>query len=76
MSLLLLTPAAAGGLPRELAASLKGLLDQSQRRQTLKEAMAVAAQRLLAGPEDNVSELKTLLALASHQDVQVLIAHL
>ncbi|GAX79807.1 hypothetical protein CEUSTIGMA_g7247.t1 [Chlamydomonas eustigma] len=63
--------AAAGGLPRELASSLKGLLDQSQRRQALKEAMAVAAQKLLSGPEDHVSELKILLALANNQDSQV-----
>eukprot|EP00955_Chlamydomonas_euryale_P020700 219372-Chlamydomonas_euryale.AAC.1 len=30
--------------------------------------MAEAAQKLLSGPEDNVAELKTLLALASNPD--------
>ena len=63
--------AALGGLPATLAASLKSFHDQGQRWQALKEAMAVAAQKLLSGPEDHVGELKTLLAMATNQDMQV-----
>ena len=62
--------AALGGLPASLVASLKNFHDQGQRRQALKEAMAVSAQKLLAGPEDHVGELKTLLALAINEDSQ------
>lgn len=32
--------------------------------------MAVAAQKLLAGPEDNVGELRTLLTLGTNDDPQ------
>lgn len=63
--------AALGGLPASLVASLKNFHDQGQRRQALKEAMALSAQKLLAGPEDHSGELKTLLALAINEDMQV-----
>ena len=66
-----MTTAALGGLPAALASSLKNFHDQGQRRQALKEAMALSAQKLLSGPEDHVGELRTLLALATNQDMQV-----
>ena len=31
----------------------------------------MSAQKLLSGPEDHVGELKTLLAMATNQDMQV-----
>ena len=37
----------------------------------MQEAMAVAANKLLTGPEDNVVEIKTLNALVADSDQQV-----
>ncbi len=45
--------------------------DRQKRQQAAMEAMAAAAQKLLAAPEDNVSELRTLNALVVDKDMAV-----
>lgn len=45
-------------------------MDREQRLNKAKEAMAVAANALLSGPEDHVGELRTLVALLGDADMQ------
>ena len=52
-------------------AALKAAAQRDARRQSMQEAMAVAANKLLTGPEDNVVEIKTLNALVADSDQQV-----
>lgn len=49
--------ATAAGVPPSLA-PLLALPDKTERRERLKEAMAVAANKLLEGPEAHVGELR------------------
>lgn len=50
---------------------LRSLADKEKRAKAAREAMAVAASKLLAGPEENVAELKVLLGLLNDKDMQV-----
>ena len=43
----------------------------AERREELKQHMAVACSQLLAAPEDHVRNLRALLALTVDDDVQV-----
>ncbi len=58
-----------------LPPALRGLnlsgLAPAERRSRLQEAMAVAAQKLLAAPEQHVAELRTLQALVADSDSMV-----
>lgn len=58
-----------------LPPALRGLnlsgLAPAERRSRLQEAMAVAAQKLLAAPEQHVGELRTLQALVADSDSMV-----
>ena len=62
--------AIAAALPPALA-QLQTLVDREQRLNKAKEAMAMAANALLSGPEDHVGELRTLTALLGDADMQV-----
>ena len=60
----------AAALPPALAV-LKTMATREQRQAKAREAMAMAANKLLSGPEDNVGELKVLNALLRDEDLMV-----
>ncbi len=57
-------------MPPALAA-LHQLQDRAQRLAKARETMAVAANKLLSGPEEHVAQLKVLLGLCGDADPQV-----
>jgi hypothetical protein len=60
-----------GGLPPALL-SLLAIRDQHQRREALKQQMALAAQHILAEPEKHLTPgVRTLLACSADEDGQV-----
>ncbi len=64
------TPVEEASIPPALR-QLQAQEDRQKRQQQLMEAMAASAQKLLAAPEDNVSELRTLNALVADKDMGV-----
>ena len=66
----LLVPSEESSIPPALR-QLQANEDRQKRQQQLMEAMAAAAQKLLAAPEDNVSELRSLNALVADKDMGV-----
>lgn len=51
--------------------ALQEFEDSEERREELKQQVAVAATQLLQNPEENLANLRTLLALAADKDAQV-----